>query len=330
MEVIIIKKLLGLSNLIDHTYERLTQDILCKNEIEKSNIELLANDEQFVKVKEANSYYISNYGRLIFNNDKYELLKSYTDENNGRVYYNIDGGTTYADRLVADYFLEPIDSEYNHQIIHIDGCNSNNYYKNLSFDDEFVYIHYANIRDRAYKCYYNMIDRVSGKYQYNYGMRYDGVTVCDEWFNDKEKFIDWYVQNYYECAYEAMELDKDLLVRDNKIYGSNTCCILPKSLNILISTCHQKKGSNLYMPLGVRKIYVDKRPKYQGIISINSKPMKLPLRNRPKAAFEDYFMQKKAQLMITAEQYKPYLPEHIYHALINYEIQPFIQTTYWV
>lgn len=315
---------------MDNTYTRLTQDLLNRNEIEKANIKLLANDEQFIRVKEANSYYVSNYGRLIFNNDKYKLLKSYTNENNGREYYNIDGGATYADRLVADYFLEPINKEQCAQIIHIDSDNSNSYYKNLSFDDEFVYIKYENIRDRAYKTFYNMRDRISGKYQYNYGMRYDGFTACDEWLNDKENFITWFIQNYYECAYEAMELDKDLLIRDNKIYSPKTCCILPKTLNILISSCHQKKDSNLYMPLGVRKIYVNKRPKYQGIISINSKPMKLPLRNRPKAAFEDYFTQKKAQLMIAAEQYKPYLPEHIYHALINYEIQPFLQTTYWV
>ena len=48
--------------------------------------------------------------------------------------------------------------------------------------------------------------------------------------------------------WEGLELDKDLLVKGNKIYGPDTCCFLPGAINSLFSH-GQKKKNNL--PEGV-------------------------------------------------------------------------------
>ena len=52
-------------------------------------------------------------------------------------------------------------------------------------------------------------------------------------FNNYESFIDWCNENYYEVPNEEMNLDKDLF-GNGKIYSENTCCFLPKSINLLI------------------------------------------------------------------------------------------------
>lgn len=127
-----------------------------------------------------------------------------------------------------------------------------------------------------------------------------------------------------------MEIDKDLLIRNNKIYSPETCCILPKTLNMLISGCHKHQDSDIYLPLGVNRIITKERTKFRGVIGLDGKIQLLPLRNTPMQAFNDYLLQKNAQLMRMAEQYKQYLPEHIYKALASYEVYPFTQTTYCV
>lgn len=47
---------------------------------------------------------------------------------------------------------------------------------------------------------------------------YVNCTVCDEW-HDYQVFSKWYEENYIE----GYELDKDLLIDGNKVYGPDTC-----------------------------------------------------------------------------------------------------------
>jgi len=54
----------------------------------------------------------------------------------------------------------------------------------------------------------------------NYGGR--GVTVCGEWHN-YQNFLNWALNNGWN---EALQLDKDKIVKDNKIYSPETCCFI--------------------------------------------------------------------------------------------------------
>tara|TARA_R110000851_G_scaffold160913_1_gene304282 strand:- start:3 stop:398 length:396 start_codon:yes stop_codon:yes gene_type:complete len=44
--------------------------------------------------------------------------------------------------------------------------------------------------------------------------------------------------------WEGHQLDKDLLIKDNKIYSLDTCIFLHKKVNIFMSGGHRKKQSN--------------------------------------------------------------------------------------
>lgn len=57
---------------------------------------------------------------------------------------------------------------------------------------------------------------------------YVGCTVCSEWLH-LSKFKEWFDANYKD----GLELDKDILVKGNKVYSPDTCCFVPKYINYL-------------------------------------------------------------------------------------------------
>jgi len=78
---------------------------------------------------------------------------------------------------------------------------------------------------------------------------YIGCSVCPEW-RYFSKFRLW-MENQ---KWEGLELDKDLLVKGNKIYGPNTCCFIPQAINSIFGHGCKKK-SNLHLPEGVGSTY---------------------------------------------------------------------------
>lgn len=73
-----------------------------------------------------------------------------------------------------------------------------------------------------------MIERCYDPYSLsydNYGGR--GVTVCDEWIEDKQEFIDWAIANGWK---NELELDKDIL-GDGLLYSPTTCCWVTREVN---------------------------------------------------------------------------------------------------
>lgn len=59
---------------------------------------------------------------------------------------------------------------------------------------------------------------------------YKDCTVCQEW-HTYSKFEVW-VKNF---EYIGMELDKDLLVKGNKVYSPTTCILIPHAVNTFIN-----------------------------------------------------------------------------------------------
>ena len=96
---------------------------------------------------------------------------------------------------------------------------------------------------------------------------YTNCEVCSEWYN-YQNFGKWYEENYYEVQGEQMCLDKDILVKDNKLYSPSTCTFVPKRINsffninttsqhiskgVCFSKAHQKYVSQCYNFVGRKK-----------------------------------------------------------------------------
>jgi hypothetical protein len=100
---------------------------------------------------------------------------------------------------------------------------------------------------RQYMIWYSMINRCYNEKYHKKLPTYKDCTVSEEWHNF-QNFASWYDQNYYEVNGEKMALDKDILIKGNKVYSSETCIFVPQFINSLFTKCNAIRGE---FPIGV-------------------------------------------------------------------------------
>lgn len=96
----------------------------------------------------------------------------------------------------------------------------------------------------SYKVWRAMLLRCYNEVTQNRHPTYKGCTVVEEW-HKLTAFHGWFIQ---QGDWEGCDLDKDLLVPGNKIYGPNTCIKLPKYINVVV---HGNTSSIGSLPCGV-------------------------------------------------------------------------------
>lgn len=311
-------------------------------DIKKSGIELIADDEVFVLVNGTNNYWISNYGRMVNN-----LRNNFHMHKSGYAHFTLSGIErkieTYTDKLVAEHFLE--NPKKNKKIWHIDGDKNNCYYRNLVYvsNEEYIYLQREIIlveelgRQQEYIPYITLKSNAAysiwnGIYKRCYVDKnvYKGSTMCDLWRYDKDSFAEWWSSEYYECDGESMAVDKDLLFPGNKEYAPDKCCILPHTLNTMLSNCKKHtldkwKTAKMDLPLGVR--YDSRMKMYYGEIKPygHDEVIRLSYWETPEEAFEEYKMHKQADILIMADKYKNKVPKKVYDALLRFEVKPYVE-----
>lgn len=112
---------------------------------------------------------------------------------------------------------------------------------------------------KLYTTWHSMIRRCYSEVYHKRKPSYTLCYVCDNWLR-LSGFKVWFDENYVE----GLELDKDILVEDNRLYSSDTCCFIPKILNSsLISSRNDSR-----LPTGV--VYNKRLNKYVAQISLSS------------------------------------------------------------
>ena len=160
----------------------------------------------------------------------------------------------------------------------------------------------------AYRIWRGMLERC-----YNFPLRnkaYVGCSVCEEWW-DFANFKKWFDVNYIE----GWQLDKDILVKGNKVYSPDTCCFVPQEINTFFTSCRARRGS---YPLGVS--FVKSKNKFVATLSIDNKNKTLGHFDNCDEAFEVYKHAKEQQLSVVANRWRDKLPDNVYKALVNYKI----------
>jgi hypothetical protein len=89
---------------------------------------------------------------------------------------------------------------------------------------------------RVYVTWSNIIARCYDENRQERQPAYKGCSVATEWLN-YQNFANWYLENYPTDG-KDYQLDKDYLVKGNKVYGPDTCCFLTPQQNI--ETSHAK------------------------------------------------------------------------------------------
>lgn len=74
---------------------------------------------------------------------------------------------------------------------------------------------------------------------------YVGSSVDERWFS-LTSFIEWAKDKYSE----GLALDKDILIKGNKVYSPEACCFVPSYINNLLLIRQSKRGD---CPLGVTR-----------------------------------------------------------------------------
>lgn len=167
-----------------------------------------------------------------------------------------------------------------------------------------------------YNTWRRMFDRCYNKK--NKHNSYNNCKVCEKWHNF-QNFAKWYEDNYYEVENEKMHLDKDILVKGNKVYSPETCIFVPQRINVLFVKQQNHRGK---YPMGV---YYDKRRctyhSHVRILNDKKKRIYLGTFDNANEAFNSYKNFKEKYIKEVADEYKNKIPKKLYDAMYKYKIE---------
>lgn len=166
-------------------------------------------------------------------------------------------------------------------------------------------------RTTSYRVWKGMIGRCYADQCRGKNPTYADCSVCDEWLT-YSNFKRWFDESYVE----GYDMDKDILIKGNKVYSPETCCFAPHSINSLLINCKRNRGK---YPLGVSKSgnkYHAYMRKYMKYIKIGSYPT-------PEEAFQAYKTAKEAYIKEVATAYynDGKITQRVYDALMKWTIE---------
>ncbi len=142
---------------------------------------------------------------------------------------------------------------------------------------------------------------------------YKGCSVSSE-FLVFQNFAEW-CNLQIGFGLNKYELDKDLLVKGNKSYNSETCVFLPQEINKFMLDSRKKRG--LY-PVGVSWHKASK--KFQARMSWDSKMKYIGIYNNSNDAHNAYKIEKEKYAKLLAIKWKDQIDDRAIRALENFTV----------
>ena len=170
---------------------------------------------------------------------------------------------------------------------------------------------YSTKNKKIYRKWASMFDRCCGV---NNNPTYKNTIIHKNW-HCLQDFAKWYKENY-KLHMKEWVLDKDILVKSNKVYSPDTCCFVPQEINSLFIKKDINRG--LY-PIGV---YFNKSSKkFIAQISIKKIRKILGTFDTAEEAFQAYKTAKEEHIKEVANKWKELIDSKVYKALINYQVE---------
>ena len=178
------------------------------------------------------------------------------------------------------------------------------------------------VRTWEYNKWKNMLERCfDNKLKEKYPT-YKDVTCCERWLcfaNFLEDFA--ILKNEYNWNEgEKLNLDKDILNKNNKIYSLENCILVPDWVNSLFIKRDARRGD---CPIGVS--YNKQAKKYQAQCNINGKNTGIGYYSTIEQAFNAYKIAKENEIKRIANECvsKGYITKdsRLYNAMINYQVK---------
>jgi len=151
---------------------------------------------------------------------------------------------------------------------------------------------------------------------------YKDVTCCEDWLL-YDNFYEWlHCQENFDKWYnnEGWHIDKDILIKGNKVYSPSTCCLVPYNVNKLFVKHDLHRG---VLPIGVVKCN-----NRDGFIARCMNPITgerdyLGYYGTPKLAFCAYknHKEKLVKQVAKMEYSKGNITKSCYDAMMGYEVE---------
>jgi hypothetical protein len=176
---------------------------------------------------------------------------------------------------------------------------------------------------REYQAWHDILRRCYDVSYHELKPTYIHCEVCEEWLN-YENFYTWITsQENYEKWKEDVHfnIDKDILFKNNHVYSPETCCLVPRNVNILFVKSDRQRG---VYPIGVSEYYKDSGL-YQARChdQLLNKSIYLGAFNTPEMAFYAYKKYKEQLIKNVAniEYNRQTITKKCYTAMLNYKIE---------
>ena len=126
-----------------------------------------------------------------------------------------------------------------------------------------------------------------------------------EWCNNQIGF------NSVDEKGKPFALDKDILVKGNRVYNEDVCVFVPQEVNLLFTKRDKSRGE---YPIGVSF------HKSRGMLTATLNNKYLGYFNTAEQAFQVYKTAKEAYIKEVANTWKDKIDPKVYEALMNYEV----------
>lgn len=149
---------------------------------------------------------------------------------------------------------------------------------------------------------------------------YIGCEVDPCWYNYQE-FCKWVEQQVF---FKGYKLDKDLLIKGNKIYGPDTCVFLPNELNCIIASPTMDRNGT---PIGVSKVWNPKARDKTWVANMSIRGAKEKRKSLCIGYFSTseeascaYIFAKENYVKERAQFWKDKISPKAYDALLNWKV----------
>ena len=147
-------------------------------------------------------------------------------------------------------------------------------------------------------------------------------ATTSETFKHFEKFISWCKKQIgYNCVDDKgrlFQLDKDILLKNNKNYSEETCVFVPQEINLLFIYRRNNRGN---YPVGVK--FNKSKAKYEACVNVGSNKPRCSLGyfETVEEAFLAYKKAKEAHIKEVADKWKDQIDPRVYEALVQYKVE---------
>lgn len=167
---------------------------------------------------------------------------------------------------------------------------------------------------KEYLLWNNMINRC---YNEKVLIKYPTYRECS--VDDRWKYLSCFKEwcnKQVGFGNDGWHLDKDIIVKDSKMYSPETCCFVPPEINCALAGNKRVRGA---FPQGV--IYNYTKTRYRARIQRGNKWESLGTYDTPEEAFQTYKPVKEAHIKSLAEKWKDQIDIRVYEALMNWTVE---------